>query len=174
MNIEDNSGNISFWTDRISKYPDWNLLPKETRKKVLKDIQRCADALLCLHITETEVLKLIQLTDVSTVLQACLSMLTLPELERKNKYQALAYLTKIVVNSELAKLKEPIVWHSDPVKRGRKGKIADLAYVRRYHPYNFKGRRFCRFCGKSLRIDNATGTCTDCQAKGRNGSEGEH
>jgi hypothetical protein len=174
VSIEDSSGNISFWVDKLNQYPDWNLLSKEARKRLLKDLQRCVDALLYLHVSESEILNLIQLTDVSTVLQACISMLALPDLERKDKYQALAYLKRIVLNSEIAKLREPPVWHSEPHQRGRKGNIADLAYAKRHRPFNVKGRKSCTVCGSALRIDNITGVCTKCQEKGRNGSKSEH
>jgi len=169
-NIEDSDKLIRWWRGQLEGNQDWNSLPKESKKQLLIKLQRCVSALLHLHVSKDEILRLIQLTDVPTVFEACISMLALPDLERKDKYQALAYLTRVVLNTELARFKQDPTWHREPPKKRKKGKIATLDYAQKYDPFNFKKPPACRFCGKQIRIDNVTGVCTSCQKKGRNGS----
>ena len=165
--IDDSNNLIRWWREQLEGCEDWNSLPIATRKQLLVKLQRCVSALIHLHIDKEELLKLIQLTDIPTVFDALISMLALPDLERKNKYQALAYLTRVVLNSELGKLKSKPVWHTAPPSRKKKGKIATLDYAKKFDPYQMY--RFCKECSSKIRIDNATGICSDCQKKGRNG-----
>lgn len=171
VNIDDSSNLIKWWRNQLEGTQDWNALPKESRKQLLIKLQRCVNALLDVHVTKDEILRLIQLTDVVTVFESCISMLALVDLNKKNKFQIMAYLTRVVLNSELGKFKKEPIWHKGAPLKVRKGKIATLEYARKYDPYNFKVR-FC-LCGKRIRSDNATGVCTKCQKNGRNGNQSE-
>ena len=167
MVIEDSNNLISWWRKQLEETTSWNSLPNEGKKDLLLKLQRCVNALLHVYVTKEELLKLVQLTDVITVFESCISMLALPDLERKNKHQVLAYLTRVVLNSELAKIRKDPTWHVHLPTKKRKGKIATLDYAKKFNPYNFKSH--CKVCGNRIRIDNATGVCSKCQKKGRNG-----
>jgi len=173
-NIEEGVGLIRWWRDKLEGNEDWNSLPKASREKLLINLQRGVSALTSIHVTKKELLHLIQLTDVPTVFEACISMAALPDLDSKDKHQALAYLTRIVLNSELGKFKKEPTWHREPPKRKRNGEIASLEYAQKYNPYNFK-RFKCKVCGARIRSDNVTGVCTKCQHNGvKDGREIEH
>lgn len=168
-NIENSNNLIRWWREQLEGNVDWNSLPNASKKQLLIKLQRCVSALLDFHITKDELLRLVQLTDIPTVFDSCISMLALPDLNRKNKYQILAYLTRVVLNSQLGKFKQEPVWHKETPSKKKKGKIATLEYAQRHDPYNFK-QRFCKFCGGKINSNNATGVCTSCQKKGRNGN----
>jgi hypothetical protein len=165
--IEDSTNLISFWRERLENSADWNSLPRETRKKLLFDFQRGIKALADLDVSQEELLQLIQLTDVPTVFDAVISMIAAPNFD-KNKYRALAYLKQIVLNSEKGRISTR-TYHIPPPNPKRKGKIADINYVRQYNPYDFKSQK-CKFCGNKINSSNTTGVCTKCQQKGRNGN----
>lgn len=167
-NLEDSNKLISWWRNQLACDENWNSLPNASKKQLLVKLQRAVNALLDFHITKEELARLVQLTDIVTVFESCISVLSLQDLHKKNRYQLLAYLTKVVLNSELGKFRKDPVWHSEPPKRKKKGRIATLEYAQKYDPYNFK-KRHC-ICGKRIRIDNITGICTACQKKGRNGN----
>lgn len=169
VSIEDSDGLLRFWREQLEGNTDWNSLPNATKKQLLFKLQRCISALLNVYIGKEEILKLIQLTDVPTVFEACLSMLAWADLENKNKHQVLAYLTKVVVNKEIAKIRRDPAWHKPEKRKKRKGKIATIDYARKYDPFNFKKPNVCKLCGNRIRIDNLTGVCSKCQKKGRNG-----
>jgi hypothetical protein len=167
MVIDDSNNLISWWRKQLEGTESWNSLPNEAKNQLLLKLQRCISALLHVYITKEEILKLVQLTDIITVFESCISMLALPDLERKNKHQILAYLTRVVLNSELAKIKKDPTWHVHPPAKKRKGKIATIQYAQKFNPYNFKSH--CKVCGNNIRKDNATSICSKCQKKGRNG-----
>lgn len=168
VNIDDSNNLIGWWREQLEGSSDWNSLPNETKRQLLVKLQMCVSALLQVYISKEEILKLVQLTDITTVFASCISMLALPDLERKNKHQVLAYLTRVILNSEIAKIKKDPVWHVPPPPKKKKGKIATLEYAKRYDPYNFKP--VCSVCKHHIRVDNITGVCSKCQKKGRNGS----
>jgi len=173
VNIDDSDKLIRWWREQLEGNQDWNSLPNESKKQLLLKLQRCVSALLNFHITKEELLKLVQLTDIVTVFESCISMLALTDLDRKNKYQMLAYLTRVVLNSELGKFKKEPIWHREPPTKKRKGNIATLEYAKKYDPFNFK-HRYCSLCGGRIRKDNSTSVCSKCQGNGRNGNSIEH
>lgn len=173
VDINDSNGLIRWWKSQLEGSQGWNSLPNESKKQLLAKLQRCIIALLDVHITKEEILRLVQLTDIGTVFESCISMLALPDLDRKNKHQLLAYLTRVVLNSELGKFKKEPNWHTEPPPKKKKGKIATLDYAKKYDPYNFK-RKHCSKCGGKIKIDNVTGVCTKCQRNGKNGHQSEH
>ena len=168
VSIEDNNNLIGWWRKQLEGNNDWNSLPNETKRQLLLKLQQCVSALLQVYITKEEILKLIQLTDITTVFSSCVSMLALPDLEHKNKHQILAYLTRVILNSEIAKIKVDPIWQSPLQPEKKKGKIATLEYAKKYDPYNFKPT--CKVCGSHININNTTGVCSKCQKKGRNGN----
>ena len=168
--IDDSDKLISWWREQLEGSNDWNSLPNETKKIYLLKLQRCVSALLDVFITKNEILKLVQYTDIITVFESCISTLALPDLERKNKHQILAYITRVILNSELAKSRRDPTWHVHTPTKKRKGRVATSDYAKKYNPYNFKPLPTCKICSKRIRIDNVTGVCTDCQKKGRNGN----
>lgn len=168
-NIEDSNKLISWWHKRLACDENWNSLPKASKKQLLVKLQSAINALLDFHITQEELAKLVKLTDIVTVFESCVSVLAFQDLHKMNRYQVLSYLTRVVLNSELAKFRKNPVWHSEPKKRKKRGRVATLEYAKKYDPYNFK-KRHCSLCGKRIRIDNVTGICTSCQKKGRNGN----
>jgi len=174
VDINDSDKLIRWWKSQLEGSQDWNSLPEASKKQLLVKLQRCINALLDVHVTREELLRLVQLTDIITVFESCISMLALTDLHKKNKHQILAYLTRVVLNSELGKFKRDPIWQvALPPKKKKKGKIATLDYAKKYDPYNFK-IRFCKICGGRIRVDNKLGVCTKCQKNGRNGNQSEH
>ena len=166
--VEESNRQICWWRERLDKSKDWNSLPKESRKDLLNKFKQCIRDLICLDITDKELVKLVQLTDVPTVFDAVISVVALPEVEKKDRWAVLAYLTRVVLNSEKGKFNavEP-TWHREIKRRQRKGKIVTVEHAQRFNPYDFKNKILCKQCGKRINISNATGVCTKCQRKGR-------
>lgn len=163
-NIEDSDKTLSWYRKRLETTEDWNSLPERTKKDLLSKLQQSISALLHFYIGKEELLKLVQLTDIQTVFDACITVLAaLPDFEHKNRRQVLAYLTKVVVSTELAQNRQDPEWHNPPPAKRKRGKIATLEFADKYDPYNFKRAPTCKNCGKRIRIDNVTGVCTDCQ-----------
>jgi len=164
--IEDNARNLTWWWNQLDLSKDWNSLPKGMRDDLLKKLNRVFIEIAEFNISKKELLDLIILTDPPTVWDAMLSLRGLPNIKRKNHWEVLAYLNKIVINTW--KQKHPLVkptWQPAPVAQ-KPIKVASDKIVKMWNPLDFKRRR-CG-CGSLLRSDNNTGLCRTCQRQ-RNG-----
>lgn len=173
--LEDSNGSISFWRERLEQYGEWNSMPKETRKRLLKDLQRAIIALARAHLTEKEILNFLTLTDVPTVFDAVITTAMLPDLESKNSFELKAYMAGVIKNAEKARLapKPKVHKHVEPKRKKKRGKPVTIEYLKEYNPYNFK-KHYCKICKNRIRSDNVTGICTKCQKSGKNGDSSEY
>ena len=167
--FEENSRNIAWWWERFDLGEDWNSMPVGMRKKLVKKLHQAFIDIKKHNIGEGDILELIRLTDPPTVWDAMLSV-NLPK--SKSRRDVLAYLNAVVINTW--KAQHPIVlkktWQQ-PIKDVKKRKPASMATVDKWSSLSL-GLRSCEYCGKSLRKDNETGYCRECQRQ-RNGKCGK-
>lgn len=174
ISVEENNRQLNWWRERLEESKDWNSLPKETRRRLLNTFKQCMRDLINLDITDKELIKLVQYTDIPTVFDAVISVIALSDVEKKDRRAILAYLTRVILNSEKGRLNVEPMWHKESPRPKRRGKVVTSEYARQFDPYNFKENMTCKFCGTKIRSNNVTGVCTKCQHRGRNGRESEH
>lgn len=150
---------MSWWRDQLNQSGDWKSLPNETRKLLIIRLQQFVLEFTRLGISQEELLELVKWTDITTVFDAMITMMQ--NTEGMNKYQALTYLKKVVLETQkFNKQKEPD-WQKPEKEKKRTGRKVTAGYLERINPYNFKSRRrFCKVCKKPLREENRTGLCT--------------
>jgi len=170
--IEDNARNLTWWWVQLDLSRDWNSMPRKMREELRDKFQQVFLALADFNITKQEITDLIIATDPPTVWEAMLALRGLPNLKKKNRWEILAYLNKVVTN--IWKLQHPLeqpTWQPAPKPEKRK-RPASLETIEKWDSRNFK-KRHCDGCGKLLRGDNGTGLCRTCQRQ-RNGKDIEH
>jgi len=168
--IEDNARSLTWWWEQLSLTVDWNSMPRDMRKDLIRKLHRAFIDIAEFNISEKDILDLIKLTDPPTVWDAMLSLTKLPK--TRSKWEVLAYLKTVVINTW--KAQHPIVkttWQPPPKPEKRKN-IASIKTIEKWDSTNFK-KRHCDGCGKLLRGDNETGMCRTCQRQ-RNGKYIEH
>jgi len=169
--IDDNARSLTWWWEQLNLSEDWNSMSRGMRKDLLKKLQRVFIDIAEFNITEKEITDLIVLTDPPTVWDALLALRGLPK-GKKNHWEILAYLNKIVINTW--KQQHPSVkqtWQPAPKPEKRK-RPASLKIIEKWDSSNFK-QRHCDGCGKLLRGDNGTGLCRTCKRQ-RNGKDIEY
>jgi len=164
--------NITRWWDKFNFGEDWNSMPVGMRKDMVRRLHLTLIDLYKFNIKEKEILALIKLTDPPTVWHALLQLHKLPP--SKSNWEVLRYLRTVVINTweEQHPIKPNIEWQKAPVDEGKKRVPASLEMVDKWSSLNF-GSRNCSFCGKTLRKNNMSGYCRDCQRQ-RNGKDIEH
>jgi len=170
--IEDNARSLTWWWEQLNLSEDWNSMTRGMRLDLVKKLQRVFIELADLSLSRDELLDLIKLTDPPTVWDAMLALRQLPNRKKKNHWEVLAYLNKIVINmwKQQHSLEKPSV--QPPPEPRKEIKPVDWDTVHRWSPMNF-GKLHCDSCGRLLRSDNTTGLCRTCQRK-RNGKDIEH
>jgi len=153
MSYEENSGNLNWWWDQLNLTEDWNSMPREARKRLVKKLHRCMIDLIELNVSEQEIQSLIKLTDPPTVWDAILIVLSQPEGAKKwNKYQLLKYLRKTALS--LWQNKHPTVqpkWQKIPSPEKKK-KPVSWKTVDKYDPMNFKAKREVTSIGRPTKV----------------------
>ena len=168
--IEDNACNLTWWWEQLNLGDDWNSMPRDMRKILIKKLHRAFIDIVEFNISEKDIQNLIRLTDPPTVWDALLSLTKLPK--NRSKWEVLAYLKAVVINTWKAQHQiEKPTWQQ-PLKERKKRKPASLEHIEKWSSMNFKFRH-CDGCGKLLRGDNGAGLCRTCQRQ-RNGKEREY
>ena len=168
--IEDNARSLTWWWEQLNLSDDWNSMPRGMRKDLVKKLHRAFIDIAEFNVSENDIINLIKLTDPPTVWDAMLSLTKLHK--NKSKWEVLAYLKTVVINKWIEGHPPKPVWQKIEPKPKKQKELTDWGTMEKWNPNNFKDRR-CDACGKSIRSDNQTGVCRDCQRQG-NGTEHEH
>ena len=148
----------------LTSTDDWASLPLSARKKLVKNLKICVSSLTEAQVSEAELLKLIEVTDIPTVFDAILTLWVNFNRENPpNSIQVLSYLRKVVMNSWKAKRTLPTSFHKEPKAR-KKTAIATDDFIEAHHPLNY---RVCKSCGTMLRLDSQSDYCSKCKGNAK-------
>jgi len=167
--IEDNARSLTWWWEQLNLGEDWNSMPRNMRKDLLKKLHRAFIDIAEFNVSEKDIQDLIKLTDPPTVWDAMLSLTKLPK--TRSRWEVLAYLKTVVINTWKSQHTIKKSSMQPPPQLPKLIKVASDETVERWNPLNFKKRR-CE-CGNLIRSDNKTGACRTCQRQ-RNGKYSEH
>ncbi len=131
---------FDWWWSRIKTNEDFNSMPDDMKKDIIKKLSLCFVDLNNLQIFEAELLPLIEMAGIPTVFDAILVFWTVPNKSQMSRESAISYLRKVVYNSYKGRQLIPPTLHKEKKRKDKKEVSLDTA--KKYHPL------FRRKCGR--------------------------